>query len=292
MTPIPLEQRQKLIQYNEKPFRIVLTKAERLNNLKNKQTENELFRKDNIIEYKCLLCGSGYSDTIVLYSSGYVVCSQCGYIPNTMPIFQELEPFLYKSVNLNNSDLSWGSGYKSSVSGYSRYFHFNEIIAALNLEGPKIPNMDMQIIRTEIQREGLGRTDKSRIQRIQRKIDKKHHIKRFSRRYGEKWIQIGYRTFKERPDRMSAEFKTELRLLFKRLICTWPQIEHIIKGSKKDGKRYQWPNYTVTMYEILKRCFPSEFPLYKNWLPLLSEKKLKELKPSFDAMFYLTGLNK
>lgn len=294
MKSIPIQQRTQLIQYNEKPFRLVLTKQQRQINLKNRHDEDELFRKERSINYECPLCKSGYSETIICYSSGHLVCVQCGYVPNEMPIFQELTPFLWKSVNINNSDSSWNVNNRLSNndSKYSRYFHFNEILAAINLQGPRIPNLDMRLIRTEIQRTGINTVDKSRIQAVQRAIDKKYSVRRFSRRYGEKWIQIAYRVFGERPSKMDDSFQDEMKNLFKLLVATWPQVKHLIKGSKKDGNRWQWPNYTVTVYELIKRCFPQDYESYKSWLPLLSEKKLKELSPCFNAMFYLTGLNK
>jgi len=264
-----------LIRYNEKPLRIVPKKSKATDGREPEQ---------------CISC-QGY-DLIIDSAQGCYVCQSCGVV-SQVPIYQELSPFLWGSVGIWNPSICSSGEFDSARDpgsgpgkSYLRYFHFNEILAAINLKGPRIPNSDMRVIREHVRQEGIRGIDKPGFQRICRKINKTYHVRRFAQRYGEKWIQIGYRTFGERPPEMSPELIQQIQIIFRSLVRTWFDVRHLIKGSKKGEKRHQWPNYIVTINEILRRCFPRDWELYKDWLPLLSDKKLEELKPCFDAMFY------
>lgn len=276
---------ERLITFNEKPLRTIKRKLQTENN---PPTLNQLphnFTPIQCINSKCL----GYN-IISCERDGYYVCIDCGSVCSHVPMFQELDPFFYKSIKCTGHSSPDCSENKRRPK-YSRLFHFNEILAAFNIQGPRIDNRDMEVIKKEILESGIDNPGKLDIQRIQRLIDNKYKVERFSRRYGEKWIQIKYRIFKKRPEPMSHYLITRLRHIFKTLWMTWPYVRHLVKGSRKNRTREQWPNFTVTLSEILKRKFPSEWEKYKDWLPLLSEKKLKQLAPCFDQMFFMADVD-
>lgn len=286
---------QVLIQLNEKPLR-----SKRPTDLVkfSPPPSPQLRPRSYSFDRECEICGA-LNDFVECVSSGDTVCFQCGSVCKT-PLYQELAPFMWKSVRVSDylsSSLSDSSPESPSgtprLSGrtYFRVFHFNEILAAFNLQGPPIPNTDMRLIREELEKEPqpIKPTDKTAIQRIFRQLNKKGRVKRFSQRYGEKWIQVSYRAMKARPPGISKELKKRIQGTFRAIESTWPRVKHLLKGSQKDKDREQFPNFTVTLYEILRREFPWLWEEYKEWLPLLSEKKLQELKPCFDGMFYYIG---
>lgn len=271
-----------LIRLNESPLR---NESPRKNNEQVSSNDSPGY---TLIQCPSSICGS--YNVVLCERDGFYVCTDCGVICESVPVYQELPPFFYQSVRADDTESSSTHG-----TSYSRLFHFNEILAAYNLSGPWIDNRDMSVIRQFVLRR-ISKTqrvpDKTRIQLIQRKIDRKFRVKRFSRRYGEKWIQILWRTCGLRPSTMSNETVHELRRIFRNLLATWPYVRHLIKGSRKNRNREQWPNFTVTLAEILRRVFPEEWEQARPWLPLLSEKKLKQLRPCFDYIFYLADLNK
>lgn len=281
-----------LVKLNERPIREI----KKLQFLNQQQQNNQKTSNEEVYESQFLKCINEKCQSyniIFCERDGYYVCTDCGSVCNNVPVFQEFSPFFYKSVKSTDDHLS-NSTELTKVGRsrkYYRLFHFNEILAAFNIQGPKINNRDMEVIKTEIFNSGLKRHGKYDIQRIQRVINKKYGVDRFSKNYGEKWIQIIYRIFKKRPEPMSNYLKSRLRHIFKTLLNTWPYVRHMVKGSRKNKSREQFFNFTVTLAEILKREFHEEWEKYKEWLPLLSEKKLKQLTPCFDYMFYLADFS-
>lgn len=268
---------------NDQPTRKIVTRRQRLDRI----LENERKTPKNNDELFCRNCGG--SEKVASPSDGDYICAECGAVYE-VPIYAELVPFFWASRAAYGDDchpvttVSVGTG-----STYVRYFHFNEILATILLTGPWIPNSDMRIIRGELTGEGIAKPGKSDIQSVCKKINKKFGIRRFSQKYSEKWIQIIFRYCGERPIDLDAETIESLRSGFRLLSHCWDDASTMLTGSKDPNRRIQWPNYFETLYRILRYKHPDILKKIKHWIPRLSKKKRRDLKPFFKRLFYLVG---
>jgi len=227
---------------------------------------------------------------------GEVVCQDCGRIGD-VPLYQELEPLLWKSAPAYNDD--WPTYSRSGVrfgpgadKTYLRYFHFNEVLASITLTGPWIDNHDNDIIQETLRANNIARPGKTDIQRVCRAINTNMKVKRYSQKYSEKWIQIIFRYCGDKPEELSAEIVDSLRQDFRLIESCWPAGRELLKGSRAKEPRIQWPNYNETMYQTLKRKYPFLLDVLKPWLPRLSKKKRRELRNFFNRVFYMAGISR
>lgn len=279
-SPVP-----KYIYSNDLPTRKIVTRKQRLQRL----LETERKTPKNNDEIYCRNCGG--TEKVASPADGDYICVECGAV-YAIPIFAELVPFFWGSRAADTVDntvipangLSMGTG-----STYVRYFHFNEILATILLTGPWIPNSDMRLIREELKGESLTRPSKSDIQSVCKTINKKYGVRRFSQKYSEKWIQIIFRYSGSRPEDIDPETVESLRSGFRLLSYCWDDASTMLVGSKDPNRRIQWPNYLETLYRILRYKHPDVLQKIKDWIPRLSKKKRRDLKPFFKRLFYLVG---
>jgi hypothetical protein len=244
---------------------------------------------------KCHGCFS--EESFILDSKeGSYICFYCGTVSQT-PVYQELYPFLwakYSNSNSNNCEQYFderSSAITYNNSTYVRYFHFNEIIASITLTGPWICNTDMRIIREELKNNDILIPTKLQIQQACKNINKKYNVRRFSQKYSEKWIQITWRYSKIKPEFMDRDLVETLRSEFRKMVGCWEESKELLNNSKNSEKRKQWPNYSETIYRLIKKRHPNLVNNVRKWIPRLSKKKRKDLNPFFSRIFYLCGWN-
>lgn len=276
-----------LMTQNERPLRRIVTRKQRLQRLSLNQERKYL--KSLTENRRCLVCNE---DSIV--ERDELVCTSCGVVQSVL-CYQSQEG------NYRGRDDDWsdrGNGVfcssgpcrqlvSSSGSTYLRYFHFNEILAGITLSGPRINNADMRIIAKYLpDRGGSGRLEKSDIQNVCREINSENGVKRFSRKYAEKWIQIVWRTTGHRPPEIHPNVIESLQRKFRIMVSHWDDCKHLLPGSK-NSKRRQWPNYNETLYRMLKIEFPEVLKELEPWIPRLSEKKRAQLEPFYEKIISL-----
>lgn len=275
-----------LIRKNDRPTRKIVTRKQRLLRLSSLLT--------NDVKDVCRNCGS--DETIVAASDGDLVCAECGIVRDT-PIYQELHPFLWGSrgddAPLTGCDSSPSlSRLVHGGSTYVRYFHFNEILASVTLSGPWICNLDMRLIREKLAARKITSPSKYDVQQTCKEINAELGTHRFSQKYSEKWIQIIFRFNGEKPENLSEEFISSLRRSFRLISACWDDVSSLLNGSRDPCKRKQWPNYFETLYRIIRYTRPEMIPVLQKWIPRLSKRKRKDLKPFFKRLFYLVGWSK
>lgn len=279
----------KFIVDNDAPTRKIVTHKQRLERFKENRDKLAILLTDDV----CRNCQS--TEIVAAPSDGDLVCAECGVV-RTTPMYFELHPFFWNSRGeevLDGPDSGVGSLSKfGSIHGgstYVRYFHFNEILASITLKGPWIPNSDMRILRQELTDRRIAEPTKQDIQLVCKAINKKYGIKRFSQKYSEKWIQVIHRYNGNRPVYFTGELVNSLRSAFRLLSNCWEDVNELLTGSKDPGKRIQWPNYSETLYRIIRKKHPELLPYIKEWIPRLSKRKRQDLKPFFKRLFYLVG---
>lgn len=263
-----------------------MTRKQRLARLSSLQTSN-----NNDQDTYCKGCGGG--ETVVAPAEGDMVCAECGIVRD-VPIYQELHPFLWGSRGGDSpfADSAGPQPLSRLVHGgstYVRYFHFNEILASVTLTGPWIANLDMRIIREKLLSRQIAKPRKYDVQQACKEINAELGTRRFSQKYSEKWIQIIYRYNGQKPGDLSEEFISSLRRSFRLVSSCWDEVSDLLNGSRDPGKRKQWPNYFETLYRIIRYTHPEMIPLLREWIPRLSKRKRKDLKPFFKRLFYLVG---
>lgn len=246
----------------------------------NQQIENE----------RCRVCASSYTNHVWDHETGDVICVDCGTVaPQTI-----LSDTCPRGAAAN---AHWGGGpsteFRSLSSGsfsiYVRYFHFNEVLATLTLSGPWINNADFREIKRALKGSGIHAPTRSDIQSICKHLNSQFDVRRFTKKYCEKWIQIVYRYCGRRPPVLHPNVIRDLQRDFRMISQHWPAVEHLLPGSKKSTRRVQWPNYQETIYRLLKMRHPEVLSELRPWLTRLSKKKRKELKLFFNKVFTLVG---
>lgn len=275
------------IEPDDSPSRNIVTHQQRLARIR----ENDKLLPD--LETECCRSCGGF-EIAASPSDGDMVCMECGIVQAT-PIYMELHPFFWASRAVDGSSdcytcpLSGKPGSYCGGSTYVRRFHFNEILACLTLRGPWIPDDDMQVIREVLQTNNIRRPEKQDIQDVCKAINKHYGVRRFSQKYSEKWIQIIFRFNGERPLELDNDVAESLRKGFSLLSSCWDDVSTLLAGSKDPDKRIQWPNYSETLYRIIRRKHPQMLAHIGRWIPRLSKKKRRDLKPFFNRLFYLVG---
>ncbi len=264
-----------------------MTHKQRLQRLINNSKQNE------DPELRCRNCGE--TEKVASPSDGDYICVECGVVYE-VPIYQELVPFFWGSRGTDRIDdypvdLGGSSG-NYGMSTYRRPFHFHEIVATVFLTGPWIPNADMRLIRSELENQVIDKPGKSHVQLACKEINKRFRVKRFSQKYSEKWIQIIYRCYGDRPGELPPHIIDSIKKGFRLLSNCWDDVSELLSGSKDPKKRIQWPNYFETLYRIIRYKHPEYLADLVRWIPRLSKKKRRDLKPFFKRLFYLVGWEK
>lgn len=224
-------------------------------------------------------------------AKGDIVCTNCGVVSQAVIFFDDRAYDIGCDANgarvTLSSSVSPGSLFDPT---YVRYFHFNEVLATLTLDGPWINNTDYREIKGALSRQHVTDPTRGDVQRICQSLNKQYSVQRFTKKYTEKWIQIVYRYTGKRPPEMSSYLINGLRNDFKTMVNRWAQVEQLLNVTKKKSeKRVQWPNYLETIYHLLKIRYPQYLPGLKPWIVRLSPKKRKELKQFFLKVFKLVG---
>lgn len=237
---------------------------------------------------RCELCEG--KDFVWDYSKGDIICTSCGAVMSS-GIVQNDTAYDYNVDTCHNDFHAYQDNARQSVFDpiYVRYFHFNEVLATLTLEGPWINTADYREIKRMLKDRNIQRPTRGDIQGVCQSLNKKYNVQRFTKKYCEKWIQIVYRYCGERPPLMTHELINNLRRDFRIMVNRWNDVEALLNGSKKTDKRVQWPNYLETIYRLLKRRYPLALPSLKPWITRLSQKKRRELKLFFEKVFILVG---
>lgn len=279
----------KYIVDNDAPTRKIVTHKQRLERFKKNEDNVATLVSDDL----CRNCLS--TEVVASPADGDLICGECGVVRET-PVYYELHPFFWNSrgddvFECPDSGVAGSSKFGNFHGGstYVRYFHFNEILASITLKGPWIPTTDMRILREELSDRGIGKPTKQDIQLVCKAINKRYGIRRFSQKYSEKWIQVINRYNGDRPVQFSNELVQSLRSAFRLLSNCWEEVSELLTGSKDPQRRIQWPNYSETLYRIIKRKHPDLLPHIKRWIPRLSRKKRQDLRPFFKRLFYLVG---
>lgn len=256
----------------------------RLHRLKENLKTNEETRNVD----KCINCGK--EQFVWDYTQGDIICTNCGIVLSSS-IFYDDHANNPHSFSSNCSDIPLETRSVKSVFGpiYVRYFHFNEVLATITLDGPWINNADYREIERTLKDRGVIEPTRGDIQSVCKSLNDKYGVQRFPKKYSEKWIQIVYRYCGKRPPHLHPTLIHKLRNDFKIMVSKWDEVQKLLLGSKKTHKRVQWPNYLETTYRLLKHRYRYILTELKPWITRLSSKKRKELKPFFLQLFKLVG---
>lgn len=225
------------------------------------------------------------------YAKGDVICEDCGVVSlSGLPANDNHDRFSCSSAGNSGMVREQPSARCITDPIYVRYFHFNEVLATLTLEGPWINNADFREIRNSLRTENISDPNRGDVQRVCQLLNKKYNVQRFTKKYTEKWIQVVYRYNGKRPPVLHPNLVEGLRNDFKTMVNRWTDLEKLLTVSKKRSeKRVQWPNYLETIYRLLKLRYPEMLEELRPWITRLSPKKRKELKSFFIKAFRLVG---
>lgn len=265
----------------------------RLARLANQNLKNQQQQKNEQLQ-QCVGCAG--VQFVWDYTSGDIICENCGIVcPDS--ITQDERAFAFFrapdgdfGASFTNTHSTERTLKSSSDPIYVRYFHFNEVLATLTLEGPWINHADYREIERMLQAWNIRHPVRGDVQRVCQYLNKFYKVQRFTKKYTEKWIQVVYRYNGNRPPMLRMELIHSLRMDFKALVQRWPEVEKLLTGTRKHAnKRVQWPNYLETIYRLLKHRYPHALTGLKSWITRLSQKKRKELKVFFRQIFKLVG---
>lgn len=269
------------IRENDSPLRSIVTRKQKLKRYEHARLSDPGYFKKQ--EEQCEHCGS--SELVHDTKTSDFICTCCGAV---------LDYGLYESAPRVSADVHrlflLDGAHRTDKgscdvfsSGYKRYFHFNEVLAVIRIDDPWIPNLDMNEFRIHFKNKNKDNIKKQDIYLACYEIDSKYKIKRFQKKYSEKWIQIVFRLTGRRPPLIDDYMTSVIREDFKKMISKWEILCKFLP-RKKNVKvtRVQWPSYSETIYRIIKNRFPSVSRNFKPWITRLSKKKKKEMKNFFN----------
>ena len=245
-------------------------------------------------------CDAGFSDIVIHVSDGCRVCTLCGAVQSDQ-LIQELEPFLWGAASASFEDEKLRAGSRGlclwTGSDYQPRFHWNEDDKLRRMVGPEIPKFNKDIIFDKI--EGMGyRPDmfipspKLVFQSACRQIDKEHDVDLYGRKFGENWIALlaEFTNNRQTPPIPDENEQLEINQKFDNILYAWPMCSHLLPGSVQGRNRKQLPQYRW-LYRMLQMTFyPHRFAQqWLDWLPILSEKKEKELKVFWKKICFILG---
>lgn len=274
----------------EEPLRKIVTRKMKLSKI----TDNLRITEQERNDQACRECSADYSKQVWDHETGDVVCVECGTVAAQTILDSCGSHGSYNSSRSNGDPVHSAFRQQSVCSTYPiyvRYFHFNEVLATLTLTGPWINNADFREIKRDLRRRGKKTPTRGDIQTVCKHLNKTFGVKRFNKKYCEKWIQIKFRYCGERPPVLHPNVIRDVQRDFRIISALWPNVQHLLQGSKKTTTRVQWPNYQETTYRLLKLRHPEVLPELAPWLTRPSKKKRKELKPFFNKVFTLAGFH-
>ena len=171
---------------------------------------------------------------VLCYADGCYVCTDCGEV-SMQPVFERAHMFLRKFSN------------------YKRIHHFHERISQFMLSESSIAQVDVDRIKTEIQREGIHTINKTIIRKILRSLG--------MQRYIEKWLQIVWKVTGMQPPQFSARVCMQLDILF--IAMQLPFM------SAKPQERKNFLNYNYVFNRLLQKLDLTEFCMF---FPLIKSK--------------------
>lgn len=207
----------------------------------------------------CKYCYT-HLDPVVSTPEGDYVCTGCGLVVNSLYIAEGFEDFRRT---------------RCTYPGYKHIFHFNERVANLACDDPRIPMDIFQLILQAhwLDSERRGRSDVwyDDIRRILRSVEvpyeiqEKYRGKRYKclpltnldQKFSERWLTIRFRLTGERPPRLDPTVRRGIQLLFLGILPPFSYLRHK-DGCKKERKchktfgcAYKLPPYNFIIKELL-----------------------------------------
>lgn len=208
----------------------------------------------------CRTCYT-YRDPVVQTPEGDSVCTGCGVVLADHGILEGFED--YKRSHC-------------TYPGYKHVFHFNERVANLACDDPRIPLDVFTLIHEAYWRDrekrggerSLWYDDVRRILRsveVPYDISEKYRGKRYKKlpltdldqKFSERWLTIRFRLTGERPPEIDGRVRRGIQLLFLGILPPFSHLRHKeecrreSKCHKKHGCAYKLPPYNFIIKELL-----------------------------------------